>query len=49
MERVVLRKIEIWFWEFNTANGTSGEDETTKLFKLDPQPFKKLHSFTSNK
>ena len=47
-ERVVFLKIEILFWEFNNATGTFIDEDTTKLFNRDPQPFKKLHNFTSN-
>jgi hypothetical protein len=47
MERVAFLKIEILFGEFNNTTGTSEDNETTKLFNRIPQPFKKLHSFTS--
>jgi hypothetical protein len=43
----VFLNIVILFWEFKNTTGISGEDETTKLFNLIPQIFKKLHNFTS--
>jgi hypothetical protein len=47
MERVVFRKIVILFGEFKKTIGTSDEKDTTKLFIIDPQLFKKLQSLTS--
>jgi hypothetical protein len=44
---VLFLKREIWLWEFNTATGTSVDNDTTKLFTLELQPPKKLHSLTS--
>jgi hypothetical protein len=35
-------------WEFNKTTGTFTDDDTTKLFNIDPQPPKKLQSLTCN-
>jgi hypothetical protein len=35
-------------WEFNNTTGTFIDADTTKLFNIDPQPPKKLHSLTCN-
>jgi hypothetical protein len=46
-DKVAFLKIDS-DWEFNTTTGTFNDADTTKLFGIDPQPPKKLHSLTSN-